>query len=261
MWKKHKNGLVACGIVCISIVLLLLLMVFLFEKIGIHVPGSREMWIGLIGSIIGGAFTLFGVLITIYRQEDSEEEKKRLDYQPIIGFEIIPYKENLEDNVDSIITCFDGAMTTSAFSALESKRFSVVKIFTLTTTVFNFVIEDIMINGKVMPLDDSFAPLRCRIASGETKNMVFDYDECDRNMFWLVRFSYDDIFGNHYLQDLPIIYSETTSYMGDNGEIRQIVEIRDIQAPIYVNRDNCKASGLNECAKKYADYETFVEQH
>lgn len=259
MWKKHKIELIVCGMSCILIVFLLLIMVIVFEKFNIHVPGSREMWIGLIGAIIGGAFTLFGVLITIYRQEILEEEKKRLDNQPILGFEVIPYRKKLGDEIDLIITYFDGAITTSDFEVLQKKKFSAIKIFTLTTTVFNFVVENIWIDGNIIPLDDTFAPARCRIAPGETINIVFDYDNCTTNILCLIRFSYDDIFGNHYYQDLPITYEETTIYKGDNGLIRQIVEIRDIQAPIYANKNNnCMHADLCECAKKYMDYKTFV---
>lgn len=62
MLKKHKKELMMCCIIPILIVVLVLALVSIFEVYGIHVPGSREMWIGFIGSIIGGAFTLIGVL-------------------------------------------------------------------------------------------------------------------------------------------------------------------------------------------------------
>lgn len=45
MWKKHKRELTGCIASAIGIVILLLIMVWLFEYFGIHVPGSGEMWI------------------------------------------------------------------------------------------------------------------------------------------------------------------------------------------------------------------------
>ena len=67
-----------CVLGAIIVVLLMLLLVTFFEFFGIHVPGSREMWIGLIGAVIGGLFTLLGVLATIYKQQENDGEKRRL---------------------------------------------------------------------------------------------------------------------------------------------------------------------------------------
>lgn len=75
MGRKYFKEILICLFSSIVIVLLLLAMVTLFEKYNIHVSGSREMWMGLIGAIIGGMYTLIGVLITICRQQYYDGEK------------------------------------------------------------------------------------------------------------------------------------------------------------------------------------------
>ena len=69
MNRKYVKEAIGCMMISVVIVLLLLGMVAVFEYLEIHVPGSREMWIGLIGAVLGGAFTLIGVLITLYHQK------------------------------------------------------------------------------------------------------------------------------------------------------------------------------------------------
>ena len=56
MNRKYVKEAIGCMMISVVIVLLLLGMVAVFEYLEIHVPGSREMWIGLIGAVLGGAF-------------------------------------------------------------------------------------------------------------------------------------------------------------------------------------------------------------
>lgn len=104
MWKNHKRELLGCAMAPVLTVLLLLLNVYAFERFGIHVPGTREMWIGLIGAVIGGVFTLFGVLITIYKQEESDDEKIRIENMPILGFS--SYQSSLSESNPILIVVF-----------------------------------------------------------------------------------------------------------------------------------------------------------
>lgn len=93
-----------------------------------------------------------------------------------------------------------------------------------------------------------------RVGVGGFVNFVFDYaNSLDKNIFCLLRFSYEDVFGNRYYQDLPFIYDEKKSVY-KNTEVIQLIEIRDIKQPILVSD---KTETLEEAAKKYTDYVTF----
>lgn len=88
IWKKHKKLFILCTLLIGAIVFLLLGVVWLLEVLQIHLPGSREMWIGLIGALMGGAFTLYGVLITIFKQEEEQATQRRLENMPLLGFPV-----------------------------------------------------------------------------------------------------------------------------------------------------------------------------
>ncbi len=254
MWKKHKKELIGCAAATLGIVIALLIMVSAFEYFKIHVPGSREMWIGLIGAVIGGAFTLFGVLITIYKQEEIDDEKRRLENMPILGFEVCFNGQG----ADMALTYLQNELITSAFSIFESKIFATIVVRPINNLcAFNFGVEQCVINGKLALAGKFFNPSKERIAIGENTRFAFDYDDLKNSVFCLVRFSYEDIFGNRYFQDLPFSYDETTMYEGDSGRIRQIIEIRDIKQPILVN-DNVKT--LEDIAKDYVDYDIFSDK-
>ena len=253
MWKNHKKELIGCIASAIGIVLLVLLMVTVFEYFGIHVPGTREMWIGLIGAVIGGVFTLLGVLITIYHQEESEKERRRLENMPILGFEVS--FNNYES--DTVLTYTEGELITSGFFVYESKVFATFYIRTVNNLcTFNYRIEGCAINGKSVILGSAFNPATERLLVGETIDFVFDIEGINTNVFCLLRFAYQDIFGNQYYQDLPFIYEETGSYQGMEGRIKQIIELRDIKQPVL-----CRESkSLEEASKEYVDYDVFCKK-
>ena len=250
MWKRHKKEFAIYILAIIGIVFGMLFVVTIFEYYGIHVPGSREMWMGFIGAVIGGAFTMLGVLVSIYNQETILNEEKRLQNMPIIGFEII---ENPNSDVENIITYCDGELITSGFSIFETKIFVEIKVSIINNVcAFNWVIEGCAINGKQICCGSAFNPRSVRIASGETVTFAFDYaDNINTNIFCLLRFSFEDIFGNKYYQDLPFIYYEAET-LGKRK--KQIINIRDIKQPVFIS---AKEETIEESAKKYMDYEAF----
>lgn len=258
MIKKHGKELAAWIVISIGVVLLLLGMVYIFEKINIHVPGSREMWIGLIGAVLGGMFTMIGVLVTVYKQEEQNHEDKRLEYMPILVFEIIEAdrinvngKERIYDEplFDGTLAYLDGELCTTAFQFIEEKLCKAIQISVLNNAcVFDFTIEGCLIDGKEICKGDTFTPAMRRIVAGEQYRLILDNGGySNSNEFWLIRFVYKDIFGNKYYQDLPIEYLES-----DNEDIvEQVIEIRDIKAPVfYKDQMIC----LEEAVKEYCDY-------
>lgn len=261
MIKKHGKELATWIVIPVLVVLALLFMVYVFEIKNIHVPGSREMWIGLIGAVLGGMFTMIGILVTIYEQEEQNEESKRLEYMPILAFEIIePDRIKVDDTdimndepiYDGILACLEGELCTSAFQFFEEKLCKAIQISVLNNAcVFDFTMDGCLINGKEIHKGDAFNPAMRRLVSGEKYTLIFDNgDYLNKNEFCLIRFSYKDIFGNKYYQDLPIEYDE----IDNDGLIEHYIEIRDIKAPILVTDE---VKNLEEASKEYCDYNEF----
>lgn len=251
MWEKHKKELLVFAFMPVVVVILLLILVSVFEYFEIHVSGSREMWIGLIGAVLGGTFTLFGVMFTVFKQEYSESEQKRLQNLPILGFDLCTGI----DDADCILTYTKDGLITSGFPNFERMEVKCIKIRTANNMpVFNFTIEGCAVNGKEILLSDAFNPSKSRIVPGESTTFIFNYSENLRmNIFCLVRFSYEDIFGNRYYQDFPFNYIESVIPV-KNRMRRQIIDIRDIKQPIYVKKEG---KTLEQAAEEYEDYKFF----
>lgn len=211
------------------------------------------MWIGLIGAVIGGAFTLVGVLITIYKQEDVEEEKRRMENMPILIFQ--PCRNHQEAN--ATYSYCDGEMITSGFEIYENKDWVTIITKTANNAVaFDFVPVEIMIDGKSVPLESAWNPTKERIVMGCEMSFAIDISlESRANTFCVIRYKYSDLFGNQYYQDLPLIYSET-SQVGPNGTKRskQWIEIRDIKPPIYIKEGYTEHNIDITC---FSDYEVW----
>lgn len=252
MIKKHKKEIAISLGAPVVLVLLLLILVVAFEYFQIHVPGSREMWIGLIGAVIGGAFTLIGVLITIYKQEDAEEEKRRMENMPILVFE--PCRNQKEAN--TTYSYCDGEMITSGFGIYENKEWMTVKIKTANNAMaFDFEPIEIIIDGKSVTLGSAWNPTKERIVMGCETSFAIDISlESRANIFCVIRYKYSDLFGNQYYQDLPLIYSER-SQVGPLGTKRskQWIEIRDIKPPIYIKEGYTEHNIDITCFSDYED--------
>lgn len=257
--NKRKEIALWSGIPVI-IVLALLALVYIFEVLNIHVPGSRDMWIGLIGAVLGGAFTMIGVITTIHKQEEQNEENRRLEYMPILSFKIVePDRVSKNRNVfgdepifDGTLAFINGELCTTAFQFVESKLCKAIEVEVLNEVcVFDFTISGCLIGGKEMHKGECFSPSLQRLVPGEKYRLIFDNDDySDENVFCLIRFEYKDIWDNKYYQDLPIVYDE----IEQEGIIEHSIEIRDVKAPIFVTGD---VQSLETAAKKYCDYEVL----
>lgn len=256
MWKKHKIDFLICGISAIGVIAFVLFLVIMCELLGIHVPGSREMWIGFVGAVIGGIFTLFGVLITIYKQEENDEEKKRLMYMPILDFKVL-HNDDKNKEANATYTVVENEIATSWFAIYENKDFVTIQITVVNNLcAFDFTVEDIAVNGKLIPHGSAFNPAKERIVAGRGTSIAFDIeDDKNKNVFCVIRFSYKDIFGNKYFQDLPFTYFETTIIKENKRGSKQIIEVRDIKQPIFVTKE----IALETVIKDYVDYKVFSE--
>lgn len=252
MRKQHWKSIGLCLGITVGIIIFLLIITSIFEYLNIHVPGSREMWIGLTGAVIGGAYTMFGVLITIFKQEEETRENLRLSNLPVLGFKVLDYQP---DNMLLIISFIDGELSTTANPDFENKFIVGLEISVLNNAcAFDFSIVDFVMNGKKIDLGEQFHSVKTRIAKGEEITICFDCVGINTNIFCLFRFSYKDMLGHQYYQDFPFIYDEIPVAYPEEYTTRQLIEIRDIKAPILIKRDT---ESLEMTAKEYVDYDTF----
>ena len=242
------------GIILISV------FVYLFSS---HVHTISDKWVGFIGSMIGGGLTVTGVIMTLNYQSRQESEQHRLENLPLLSFKI-DGKEASNDDADETVTIMnDRKLSTSSFinEGLDETgvyfRDKITHLMHITANhpTFCLIVDEVSMNGKRVEKDASFAPMAVRVDDKTEFRLqinaeYFDHlsagNEVITDSFWLIRFSYEDIFGNKYCQDLPIIYEENEP--GETGT-EQFIKIRDLRAPtLYKDRRS-----IEETSKEYQD--------
>lgn len=228
--KKFKDVVVSfVGI--ITITLLLLLLVTVFEKLNIHVSGSREMWIGLIGALLGGAYTLIGVKLTLTYQEKSDNEKQRLENMPILKVKV-SYKSLKDCNGKyGIFTLNDNEICTTGFPGDANKPYPIITISLANDKPAFDVCIETCITDKLKTearQTGAYFPEKNRLVANESLKSMFwiqDYEDYSCvNVLGVLRISYSDLFGNKYFQDIPFSYDEHTTQ-------QYMFEIFDLKNP------------------------------
>lgn len=187
MWKQHWKSLGLCFGITVGIIIFLLIITSIFEYLNIHVPGSREMWIGLTGAVIGGAYTMFGVLITIFKQEEETNENLRLSNLPVLGFKVLNYQP---DDVMQTISFIDGELSTTANPDFKNKFIVGLEISMLNNAcAFDFAVVDFVMNGKKIDLGRQFHSVKTRLVKNEEITICFDCVGISTNIFCLFRFT------------------------------------------------------------------------
>lgn len=237
--EKSKNpvrkGLWQIGTIFASIVgitLALLSLVALFEALDIHVPGSREMWIGLIGALLGGAFTLLGVQMTLNHQAKSDSEKRRLENMPILKFDVnaIP----LEDfHGDGIYTLVGREIYTTGFPHDSTKTYPIITVSLANDRpAFDVCIESCITTEHTEEVihGPTYFPAKYCLVANETVQYMFWIQDYGRystsNVLGLLRIAYSDVFGDQYYQDVPFSYDEIVF------QKEHMMEISGIKAPL-----------------------------
>ncbi len=220
----------------IFVTLGVLALVFLFEKLEIDVPGSREMWIGLIGAILGGAYTLLGVQITIRKQESEDIDRKRLEKMPILKFKT---STSCLENFDGqgIFTLSGDEFFTTGFPENELDNYPVIEIaLAYDNPAFDVHIDScITTEHKDVPKQtECYFPQEYRLVN----------DEKIQNMFWIksdkkyphysaqgiLRVAYSDVFGNPYYQDVSFSYNEQSFDSND------MLTLDRVMSPVLANK-------------------------
>lgn len=181
---KVKNGIwqyivdimaVAAGVVLITVVLLLV--VHIFEICDVHVPGSREMWIGLIGAMLGGAYTLLGVQVTIRKQKSTDVERQCLENIPILQ---VKTHTNCLANYrgEGIYTLCEDTFFTTGFPENELGEYPILEISLASANPAFDVRLDSRItteHKKIPQKNECYFPREYRLVA----------DEKIQNMFWI----------------------------------------------------------------------------
>lgn len=231
---KKNHNVVFSFVSAIAITLLLLLLVFVFEKYNIHVPGSREMWIGLIGALLGGAYTLLGVQLTLNHQAEADYENQRLTNLPILKIDV-SYKA-LEDHHEGIFTLEGSEVYTSGFPKNEKKKYPIIELrLANDKPAFDVCIDSCATREHMDVIQNAaYAPARCRLVSNECVKSMFWIQDSDKyeslNILGIIRIGYSDIFGNKYYQDAAFSYIEGTS------ETDAELEITETRIPVFADR-------------------------
>ena len=228
----------------------LLAIVTLFEKMNIHVAGTREMWFGLIGALLGGAYTLLGVQLTLVHQKKDNLERQRLENLPIL--KIATHSETLENYTGKYILTFsNNELYSSGFPENPENAYPVLYISLANNhPAFDVYIESCFITkySEEAVKHPDYAPSKHRLVAEETLSIMFwieDFCNYDTlNTLGILRINYSDLFGNQYFQDVLFSY-ETGLYEDDC-----ILEIDEAKSPVLASL----ALPLSEVSKTEYNY-------
>lgn len=248
--SKGTTDIVYIFLTAVFITIALLILVCLFEQWDIHVPGSREMWIGLIGALLGGVYTMLGVKMTINYQAKCDNEKDRLSNLPILKLET-GYSTMPDFNGDGIFSIDKNSIYTTAFPQDATKSYPTLTIsLANNNSAFDIYIESFVTleNMKNSVEREFFFPKEYRLVANENiKYMLYimDYEKYNScNILGIVRIAYSDIFGNSYYQDVAVSYCE------DIEPLDKLLEIEHIRKPV-LQKDSLT---LSEIIKKEYNY-------
>ncbi len=219
----------------VAITLFLLWLVTVFEEYSIHVAGSREMWIGLIGSLLGGVYTLIGVYATINNQRKDDKERQRLEKMPLLKVDIdTQYLDN--GGIAEVFTLCGDVIHTAMQPTNEYEKYPVVNISMANNNpAFDIYIESCVIINYVdeTKKSDYYFPGKYRLINDEMVSILiwfYDYNLYqDFTIHGALRVSYSDLYGNRYYQDVPFLYSE--------HKYERNMSIKNLRQPILVNRN------------------------
>lgn len=258
--SKGTTDIIYIFLTAVFITIALLILVCLFEQWDIHVPGSREMWIGLIGALLGGVYTMLGVKMTINYQAKCDNEKDRLSNLPILklktGYSTMP-----DFNGDGIFSIDKNSIYTTAFPQDATKSYPTLTIsLANNNSAFDIYIESFVTleNMKNSVNREFFFPKEYRLVANENiKYMlhVMDYEKYNScNILGIVRIAYSDIFGNSYYQDVAVSYCE------DIESLDKLLEIEHIRKPV-LQKDSLDLSKIIETEYGYLHSENIEEQN
>lgn len=180
----------------------------------------------LIGALIGGFFTWLAAYYTMKKQRKLDEEQRRAECMPLLRIELA---EMLPDDNDfSVLGIEDGELLTSANPDAEIV-YTFLCVSPDVAAAFNFRVAAVYAEPfGIMNRSSAFAPLPVQLLRDERKMILFNYlDEIDSNIDIVIRFEYEDVLKNIYVQDAFFQYFETEY----DDRKRKILEKREVLQP------------------------------
>lgn len=174
-------------------------------------------------------------------QRALDQEQRRIERMPLLKFHIEKYSAIEEDtNIDfSFIGIIGNELLTSANPELDV-TYSCIAVIPTLSAVFNMRIVDVYMSDLgILNKTDAFAPMSRRLLPDETERMVFNcLNKTNCNQDVVIRYEYEDIFGNVYLQDVFFQYYETDF----DGKCK-VLSIREVCQPQLSVRMNDRRKG------------------
>lgn len=180
--------------------------------------------------IICGMFTIVGVIIGLRLEHNRQIEIMRLDRMPILGFKT--YSVSLGTlGDDQIFSIHKDSLCTSGFPGDKPDKLYTGMAVSLANnnSAFNVYISHAVIDDNFERTDyGANNPLEVRLVSGEELRVMICYmayseavrNGCTMNISGTIQFRYQDVFGNEYSQDVPVIFTELHD--------KQVMEIRTV---------------------------------
>lgn len=194
-----------------------------------------EFRVGISGAIVGGIFSILGVFLTMRYQRALDQEQRRIERMPLLKFHIEEYSAMDDTNEDcSFIGIIGNELLTSANPKIDV-RYSCIAVTPTLSAVFNLKIVDVFMTAcGILKKTDAFAPMSRRLLPDETERQVFNcLDKINCSQDVVIRYEYEDIFGNVYLQDVFFQYYETDF----DGKCK-VLNIREVCQPQLSVRKN-----------------------
>lgn len=249
---KKNYLLTLCGIFILAIGCFIVAFgtVQWIERNDISLPGDIDLWIGFAGALLGGVFTLMGVILTMQFQGNSDEEKIRLENMPILKFSV-RYSTLAAYEMNGIFTLDGYEYLTTGFPDDKTKEYPIICIELANgKPAFDVYMESAITIAHDSNTKEhkSYAPAKYRLVADEKIKYMFwikDYKDYETaNVMGLIRIAYSDIFQNKYYQDIEFAYDR----MVRNGEM---LEINNVVSPIQCEDAE---SIYHHMKKQYADY-------
>ena len=194
---------------------------------------STEFWTGIIGAIIGGCISIIAVYLTMAFQRKLDQEQRRIDKMPLLQITVEKKSfEDLENGDYSFLGISGNELLTSA-NPEPNVKYSCISVTPKMNAVFNFRISEVYMSPfGVLEKTAAFAPMAIRLLPEEVEKTVFHcLDEVRDNRDVAIRYAYQDLFGNGYVQDVIFQYFET-DYDGRS----KVLELREILQPQLITR-------------------------
>ena len=196
------------------------------DQIFASIELSRSIFDALIGAVIGGFFTWLAAYYTMEKQRKLQEEQSWAEHMPLLRIEV---RKMLPEACDfSVLGVLDGALLTSA-NPEPGTVYSFISVSPEVSAVFNFQAVEVYAGPYgVMKKSAAFAPMPSQLLQGEQEYILFNYlDKLNTNIDLVIRFEYQDVFGNTYVQDAAFQYLETAY----GGRKRTVLERREVFQP------------------------------